>query len=156
MSSKRDRAIMSLYSVTSGYHNPTSGIRAYEYPTSGKKENCWTFFAAAAQVYEGRIHESVESVEMISSYEIRVSLEFSRGARICYCVEELRVTHKIRWWQAASIRKKGFRSVLDLQSQGVCDYMHWSLGFLHVLQVIGTESMVEHKGFSHWFFYGIV
>ncbi|KAF2599827.1 hypothetical protein F2Q68_00007775 [Brassica cretica] len=51
-----------------------------------KKKNCWTFFAAAAQVYGGRIHESVESVEMISSYEIRVSLEFSRGARICYCV----------------------------------------------------------------------
>ncbi|KAF3600952.1 hypothetical protein F2Q69_00037853 [Brassica cretica] len=51
-----------------------------------KKENCWTFFATAAQVYGGRIHESVESVEMISSYEIRVSLEFSRGARICYCV----------------------------------------------------------------------
>ena len=51
-----------------------------------KKEKCWTFFAAAGQVYGGRIHESVESVEMISSYEIRVSLEFSRGARICYCV----------------------------------------------------------------------
>ncbi|KAF2574676.1 hypothetical protein F2Q70_00005672 [Brassica cretica] len=32
----------------------------------------------------------------------------------------LRVTHKIRWWQAASIRKKGFRAVLDLQSQGFC------------------------------------
>ncbi|KAF3542028.1 hypothetical protein F2Q69_00024679 [Brassica cretica] len=51
-----------------------------------KKKNCWTFFAAAAQVYGERIHESVESVEMISSYEIRVSLEFSRGARICYYV----------------------------------------------------------------------
>nr|VDD51898.1 unnamed protein product [Brassica oleracea] len=69
------------------------------------------------------IHESVESVEMISSYEIR----------------------------AASIRKKCFRAVLDLQSQGVCDYMHWSLGFLHVLQVIGTESIVEHKGFRTGF-----
>uniref|UniRef100_A0A0D3CGW4 Aquaporin n=1 Tax=Brassica oleracea var. oleracea TaxID=109376 RepID=A0A0D3CGW4_BRAOL len=88
-----------------------------------KKENCWTFFAAAAQVYGGRIHESVESVEMISSYEIR----------------------------ATSIRKKGVGAVLDLQSQGVCDYMHWSLGSLHVLQVIGTESIVEQKGFSHWF-----
>ncbi|KAF3528489.1 hypothetical protein DY000_02042159 [Brassica cretica] len=84
-----------------------------------KKKNCWTFFAAAAQVYGRMIHESVESVEMISSYEIR----------------------------AASIRKKCFRAVLDLQSQGVCDYMHWSLGFLHVLQVIGTESIVEHNGF---------
>ncbi|CAN6905693.1 unnamed protein product [Brassica oleracea] len=85
-----------------------------------KKKNCWTFFAAAAQVYGGRIHESVESVEMISSYEIR----------------------------AASIRKRGFRAVFDQQSQGVCvcDYMHWSFGFLHVLQVIGTESIVEHKG----------
>ncbi|KAF3562286.1 hypothetical protein DY000_02018199 [Brassica cretica] len=61
----------------------------------------------------------------------------------------LRVTHKIRWWQAASIRKKGFRAVLDLQSQGVCDYMHWSFRFLHILQVIGTESIVEHKEFSH-------
>ncbi|KAF3535976.1 hypothetical protein F2Q69_00024976 [Brassica cretica] len=40
-----------------------------------KKKNGWTFFAATAQVYGGRIHESVESVEMISSYEIRV---FSR------------------------------------------------------------------------------
>ncbi|WZZ44050.1 hypothetical protein YC2023_040309 [Brassica napus] len=77
-----------------------------------KKKNCWTFFAAAAQVYGGRIHESVESVEMISSYEIR----------------------------AASIRKKGFEAVLDLQSQGVCDYMHWSLGSLHVLQgVLGLN-----------------
>ncbi|KAF3538024.1 hypothetical protein F2Q69_00024680 [Brassica cretica] len=37
-----------------------------------KKKNCWTFFAAAAQVYGEMIHESVESVEMISSYEIRV------------------------------------------------------------------------------------
>ncbi|KAF2555070.1 hypothetical protein F2Q68_00016647 [Brassica cretica] len=88
-----------------------------------KKENCWTFFDAAAQVYVGRIHESVELVEMISSYEIK----------------------------AASIRKKGVGAVLDLQSQGVCDYMHWSLGSLHVLQVIGTESIVEQKGFSHWF-----
>ena len=70
--------------------------------------------------------------------------------------EGLRVTHKSRWWQAASIRKRGFRDVFDLQSQGVCDYMHWSFGFLHILQVIGTESIVEHKGFSHWFFYGIV
>ncbi|KAF2546108.1 hypothetical protein F2Q70_00020591 [Brassica cretica] len=33
----------------------------------------------------------------------------------------LRVTHKIRWWQAASIRKKDFGAVFDLQSQGVCD-----------------------------------
>ncbi|KAF3510198.1 hypothetical protein F2Q69_00004779 [Brassica cretica] len=41
-------------------------------------------FNGTAQVYGGRIHESVESVEMISSYEIRVSLEFSKGARICY------------------------------------------------------------------------
>ncbi|KAF3610066.1 hypothetical protein DY000_02049008 [Brassica cretica] len=88
-----------------------------------KKENCWTFFDAAAQVYVGMIHESVELVEMISSYEIK----------------------------AASIRKKGVGAVLDLQSQGVCDYMHWSLGSLHVLQVIGTESIVEQKGFSHWF-----
>lgn len=32
-----------------------------------KKENCSTFFAAVAQVYGGRIHKSVESVEMISS-----------------------------------------------------------------------------------------
>ncbi|WZZ60773.1 hypothetical protein YC2023_060880 [Brassica napus] len=63
----------------------------------------------------------------------------------------LRVTHKIIWWQATSIRKKGVGAVLDLQSQGVCDYMHWSLGSLHVLQVIGTESIVEQKGFSHWF-----
>ncbi|KAF3598310.1 hypothetical protein F2Q69_00037687 [Brassica cretica] len=59
--------------------------------------------------------------------------------------------HLIRWWQAASIRKKCFRAVLDLQSQGVCDYMHWSLGFLHVLQVIGTESIVEHNGFRTGF-----
>ena len=29
--------------------------------------------------------------------------------------------------------------------------MHWSLGFLHVLQVIGTESIVEHKGFRTGF-----
>ncbi|KAF2616673.1 hypothetical protein F2Q68_00040958 [Brassica cretica] len=85
-----------------------------------KKENYWTFFAAAAQVYGGMIQKLVESVEMISSYEIR--------------------------WQAVSIRKKGFRAVLELQSEGLCDYMHWSLGFLHVLQVIGTESIVEHKG----------
>ncbi|KAF3585511.1 hypothetical protein F2Q69_00030465 [Brassica cretica] len=92
-----------------------------------KKENCWTFFDPAAQVYGGRIHESVELVEMISSYEIK----------------------------AASIRKKGVGAVLDLQSQGVCEYMHWSLGSLHVLQVIGTESIVEQKGFSHWFSMGL-
>lgn len=30
--------------------------------------------------------------------------------------------------------------------------MHWSFGFLHILQVIGVESIVEHKGFSHWCF----
>ncbi|WZZ33489.1 hypothetical protein YC2023_016890 [Brassica napus] len=51
-----------------------------------KNENCWTFFAAAVQVYRGMIHKSVESVEMISIYEIKVSLEFSRGARHCYYV----------------------------------------------------------------------
>ncbi|KAF2596969.1 hypothetical protein F2Q68_00012220 [Brassica cretica] len=60
-------------------------------------------------------------------------VEGDRFMRLHKFMEEgftrLRVTHKIRWWQAASIRKKGFRAVLDLQSQGVCDYMHWSLGF---------------------------
>ncbi|KAF3504142.1 hypothetical protein F2Q69_00040769 [Brassica cretica] len=46
----------------------------------------------------------------------------------------LRVTHKIRWWQAASIRKKGFRAVFDLQSQGVCDsHKVFSEGFHGVL-----------------------
>ncbi|KAF3596170.1 hypothetical protein DY000_02021076 [Brassica cretica] len=61
-----------------------------------KKKNCWTFFAAAAQVYRGRIHESVES--------------------------------------AASIRKRGFRAVFDLQSQGVCDsHKVFSEGFHGVL-----------------------
>ena len=54
-----------------------------------RKENCWTFFAAAAQVYGRRIHDSVESVEMISSYEIMVSLKFSNGARICYYVRNV-------------------------------------------------------------------
>ena len=29
--------------------------------------------------------------------------------------------------------------------------MHWSFGFLHILQVIGTESIVEHKGFRTGF-----
>ncbi|KAF2548952.1 hypothetical protein F2Q70_00022480 [Brassica cretica] len=47
----------------------------------------------AVQVYRGMIHKSVESVEMISIYEIK----------------------------AASIRKRGFKAILDLQSQGVCD-----------------------------------
>ncbi|KAF3537757.1 hypothetical protein F2Q69_00019252 [Brassica cretica] len=46
----------------------------------------------------------------------------------------LRVTHKIRWWQTASIRKKGFRAVFDLQSQGVCDsHKVFSEGFHGVL-----------------------
>ncbi|WZZ53054.1 hypothetical protein YC2023_053161 [Brassica napus] len=76
-----------------------------------KKKNCWTFFAAAAQVYGGRIHESIESVEMISSYEIR----------------------------AASIRKKGFRAVFDLQSQGVCD----------------SHKHSGRQGVSHWFCMGL-
>ncbi|WZZ79508.1 hypothetical protein YC2023_100080 [Brassica napus] len=96
LNSERDRGIMSLYSATSGYHNPhkwyqsrinrvtRSGQRDFRF--TREKKNCWTFFAAAAQVYGGRIHESVESIEMTSSYEIRVSLEFSRGARICYYV----------------------------------------------------------------------
>ncbi|WZZ86562.1 hypothetical protein YC2023_115141 [Brassica napus] len=121
ISSERDKGIMSLYSATSGHHNPPQVVSEHSiidswsprleeerhmkklpseieetrklqdqvkeiFGLQEKKENCWTFFAAAAQVYGGRIHESVESVEMISSYEIRVSLEFSRGARICYCV----------------------------------------------------------------------
>ncbi|KAF3561546.1 hypothetical protein DY000_02012823 [Brassica cretica] len=154
MSSERDMGIMSLYSATNGHHNPPQVVSEHRiidswsprleeerhmkklpseieetrkvkeiFGLQEKKENCWTFFAAAAQVYGGRIHESVESVEMISSYEIR----------------------------AASTRKKGFGAVFDLQSQGVCDYMHWNLGFLHVLQVIGTESIVEHKGFRTGF-----
>ncbi|KAF3503307.1 hypothetical protein F2Q69_00041152 [Brassica cretica] len=132
MSSERDRGIMSLYSATSGHHNPPQVVSEHRiidswsprleeerhmkklpseieetrkvkeiFGLQEKKENCWTFFAAAAQVYRGRIHESVESVEMISSYEIR----------------------------AASTRKKVFGAVFDLQSQGMCDYMHWSLGF---------------------------
>ncbi|KAF2563121.1 hypothetical protein F2Q70_00018604 [Brassica cretica] len=57
----------------------------------------------------------------------------------------LRVTHKIKWWQAASIRKKGFRAVFDLQSQGVCDShkvsnegFHGVLGLnLHGISVAG-------------------
>ncbi|KAF2549940.1 hypothetical protein F2Q68_00034996 [Brassica cretica] len=66
-----------------------------------KKKNCWTFFAAAAQVYGGRIHESVESVEMISNYEIRVSLEFSR-------VQE-----------SATVFSEGFHGVLGLNLHGI-------------------------------------
>ena len=42
-----------------------SGKRDFQFKR--EEENCWTFFAAAAQVYGGRIHKSVESVEMISS-----------------------------------------------------------------------------------------
>ncbi|WZZ71835.1 hypothetical protein YC2023_083205 [Brassica napus] len=64
-----------------------------------KNKNCWTFFAAAAEVYGGRIHESVESVEMISNYEIRVSLEFSR-------VQE-------------SATVEGFHGVLGLNLHGI-------------------------------------
>ncbi|KAF3589514.1 hypothetical protein F2Q69_00027925 [Brassica cretica] len=74
-----------------------------------KKKNCWALFAAAEQVYGGRIHESVES---------------------------------IRWWQAASIRKKGFRAVFDLQSQGVCDsHKVFSEGFhgIHGLNLHGIS-----------------
>ncbi|WZZ36756.1 hypothetical protein YC2023_020157 [Brassica napus] len=70
-----------------------------------KKKNCWTFFDAAAQVYGGRIHESVESVEMISSYEIRVSLEFSMGARISYCVR--RTSGDVLIYVGISARMKG-------------------------------------------------
>ncbi|KAF2590142.1 hypothetical protein F2Q70_00040284 [Brassica cretica] len=47
----------------------------------------------------------------------------------------LRVTHKIRWWQAASIRKKDFGAVFDLQSQGVCDsHKAFGEGFHGVLE----------------------
>ena len=52
-----------------------------------RKKNGWTFFAADAQVQGGMTHESVKSVEMISNFEIGVSLKFSKGARICYYVE---------------------------------------------------------------------
>ncbi|KAF3489608.1 hypothetical protein F2Q69_00053851 [Brassica cretica] len=55
----------------------------------------------AAQVYGGRIHESVESVEMISNYEIMVSLEFSR-------VQE-----------SATVFSEGFHGVLGLNLQGI-------------------------------------
>ncbi|KAF2598149.1 hypothetical protein F2Q68_00011575 [Brassica cretica] len=87
----------------------------------------------AAQVCGGRIHKLVESVEMISSFEIRVSIKFSTGARICYCVRRTSGTHKRRWWQAASTKKRGFRAVFDLQSQGHS----------------GTQ------GVSHWFCMGL-
>ncbi|KAF2557510.1 hypothetical protein F2Q68_00014505 [Brassica cretica] len=60
-----------------------------------KKKNCWALFAAAEQVYGGRIHESVESVEMISSYEIIFSLEFSKGASICYYSQGVCDSHKV-------------------------------------------------------------
>ena len=53
-----------------------------------RKKNCWTLLVAAAQVYEGRIHYSVESVEMISSFEIVVSIKISKGARMCYYVRK--------------------------------------------------------------------
>ncbi|KAF2580227.1 hypothetical protein F2Q68_00006205 [Brassica cretica] len=66
-----------------------------------KKKNRWTFYAAAAQVYGGRIHESVESVEMISNYEIRVSLEFSR-------VQE-----------STTVFSEGFHGVLGLNLHGI-------------------------------------
>ncbi|WZZ81297.1 hypothetical protein YC2023_101869 [Brassica napus] len=54
-----------------------------------RKKNYWTLFTATAQVYGGRIHESVESVEIISGYEIKVSLKFSKGARISYYVRRV-------------------------------------------------------------------
>ncbi|KAF2568842.1 hypothetical protein F2Q68_00026627 [Brassica cretica] len=80
-----------------------------------KKKNCWTFFNASAQVYGGRIHESVESVEMISSYEIRVSLEFSRGARICYCVR----TSGYSQDKMVAGCYEGFHGVLGLSLHGI-------------------------------------
>uniref|UniRef100_A0A0D3AVZ7 Uncharacterized protein n=1 Tax=Brassica oleracea var. oleracea TaxID=109376 RepID=A0A0D3AVZ7_BRAOL len=62
-----------------------------------------------------------------------VSLKFSTGARICYCVRRTSGTHKRRWWHAASTRNRGFRAVYDLQSQGHS----------------GTQ------GVSHWFWMGL-
>uniref|UniRef100_A0A0D2ZQC7 Uncharacterized protein n=1 Tax=Brassica oleracea var. oleracea TaxID=109376 RepID=A0A0D2ZQC7_BRAOL len=93
-------------------------------------------------------NDLVNHIGGVFRYFIVDVLDHGSTPDVARCGRELglRVTHKIRWWKAASIRKKGFRAVLDLQSQGVCDYMHWSLGFLHVLQVTGTESIVEHKG----------
>ncbi|KAF3558887.1 hypothetical protein F2Q69_00011858 [Brassica cretica] len=65
----------------------------------------------------------------------------------------LRVTHKIRWWQAASIRKKGFRTVFDLQSQGVCD-SHKMVFLVSVNGVAdelkGIDSCGAYEGKNKW------
>ncbi|KAF3537625.1 hypothetical protein F2Q69_00024868 [Brassica cretica] len=92
-----------------------------------KKKNCWTLFDAAAQVYGERIHESVESVEMISSYEIRVSLEFSRGARIYYCSQGVCDSHKVCVTICIGVSdffmfcksSEGFHGVLGLNLHGI-------------------------------------
>ncbi|KAF3596168.1 hypothetical protein DY000_02021074 [Brassica cretica] len=89
MNSERDRDIMSLYSVTSGYHNPHKWSKIFSVYKRRRK----TVGRSSLQV-----HKFMEE-------------GFTR----------LRVTHKSRWWQAASIRKRGFRAVFDLQSQGGCD-----------------------------------
>ncbi|WZZ59809.1 hypothetical protein YC2023_059916 [Brassica napus] len=92
-----------------------------------KKKNCWALFAAAEQVYGGRIHESVESVEMISSYEIMFSLEFSKGARICYCSQGVCDSHKVCVTICIGVSdffmfckfSEGFHGVLGLNLHGI-------------------------------------
>ncbi|KAF3552839.1 hypothetical protein F2Q69_00016332 [Brassica cretica] len=83
--------------------NSTSGIRAKFIDSrsprleeerhmkkllSETEESHGSMEAGAAQVYGGRIHNSVESVEMISSFEIVVSIKISKGARMCYYVRK--------------------------------------------------------------------
>ncbi|KAF2601298.1 hypothetical protein F2Q70_00027553 [Brassica cretica] len=83
--------------------NSTSGIRAKFIDSrsprleeerhmkklrSETEESHSSMEAGAAQVYGGRIHNSVESVEMISSFEIVVSIKISKGARMCYYVRK--------------------------------------------------------------------
>ncbi|KAF2546215.1 hypothetical protein F2Q70_00022482 [Brassica cretica] len=114
-----------------------------------KKENCWTFFDAAAQVYVGRIHESVELVEMISSYEIKVSLEFSRE------VEQRFFASK--FFLASCVKRRDLLSTTTVQSD-VQDKLIESKGFwfeavvIQVLQKlqVGEIMMRDFQGMQRY------
>ncbi|KAF3487497.1 hypothetical protein F2Q69_00053849 [Brassica cretica] len=76
-------------------------------------------FAATAQVYGGRIHESVESIEMISGYEIKVSLKFSKGARISYYHCRVQGVFALDFYGIVRRFSEGFHDVLGFNLPGI-------------------------------------